>query len=153
MCYNYKGRARMTKRKMLLACLAAAKGDTYEPVQIQKLVFLFQEKAPDLFKKKPFTFFPYNYGPFDQTIYAELDQMSGEGLVRIWPGTYGTSRSYDLTADGKKAAEEVLGKMEECFRDFLIHLSAWVRSVSFAALVGAIYKEFPEMKVNSVFRD
>jgi uncharacterized protein YwgA len=143
----------MTKRELLLACLAAAQGGTYEPVQIQKLVFLFQEKAPDLFKKKPFKFFPYNYGPFDQTIYAELDQMSGEGLVRIWPGTYGTPRSYDLTDEGKKAAKEVLDGMEDRFRGFLTELSAWVRSVSFATLVGAIYKEFPEMKVNSVFRD
>lgn len=143
----------MTKKELLFVCLAAAKGDTYEPVQIQKLVFLFQEKAPELFRKKPFNFIPYDYGPFDQTIYSELDQMAGGGLVRIRPATYSTPRSYELTEAGKKAGDESLEKLEERFRDYLIRLSAWVRSISFAALVGAIYNEFPAMKVNSVFRD
>jgi hypothetical protein len=140
----------MTQKELLLACLAAAQGGSYEPVQIQKLVFLFQEKAPSAFRKKPFKFVPYNYGPFDQSIYAELDQMSGEGLVRIY---YGAPRSYDLTDAGKKIAGESLIKLDARFQDYLIRLSKWVRSISFSALVGAIYKEFPEMKVNSVFRE
>lgn len=140
----------MTKRELLLASLAAAQGGTYEPVQIQKLVFLFQEKAPGAFRKKPFNFVPYNYGPFDQTIYSELDQMSSEGLVQIY---YGMPRSYALTKDGQTAADEALGKMSERFRSYLVKLSIWVRSISFSALVGAIYKEFPAMKANSVFRD
>lgn len=143
----------MTKRELLLACLAAAQGGTYEPVQIQKLVFLFQEKAPDLFQKKPFKFVPYNYGPFDQKIYSELDAMSGEGLVQIWPANFCIPRSYALTEVGKKAGDESLGKMADRFRKYLFQLSTWVRSISFAALVGAIYNEFPAMKVNSVFRD
>ena len=143
----------MTKRELLLACLAAARGGTYEPVQIQKLVFLFQEKAPAAFRKRPFKFIPYNYGPFDQTIYSELAQMASEGLVRFWPGTYGTPRSYDLTESGKKTADESLGKMDDRFRNYLIRLSKWVRSVSFATLVGAIYEEYPAMKVNSIFKD
>jgi len=37
------------KKQLILACLAASDGHPYEPVQIQKLVFLFQEKAPKLY--------------------------------------------------------------------------------------------------------
>jgi len=143
----------MTKRELLLACLAAANGSTYEPVQVQKLVFLFQEKARKLFPEKLFDFAPYDYGPFDKTIYYELEQMDLEGLVQIWPATYGGSRRYDLTEKGKIVAHKVLDKIEKSYRDYLIRLSAWVRAISFTKLVGAIYKEFPEMKVKSVFRD
>ena len=38
-------------------------------------------------------------------------------------------------------------------QSFLTRLGTWVRSLGFKELVSAIYREFPEMRANSVFRE
>ena len=140
------------KKDLLLACLAAAKGKSYEPVHIQKLIFLFQEKAPSLFDDKPFLFKAYDYGPFDSTIYHVLDELSVEGLVMSNKNYLGRYRTYQLSEIAHSQGEACLNKITEPFKTYLTELSEWVRSQSFASLVGAVYNEFPDMKKNSIFR-
>ncbi len=61
----------MNRKEILLASFTVSGGDAYQPVQIQKLVFLFQEKA---LKERIYNFTPYNYGPFDSEIYVTLEK-------------------------------------------------------------------------------
>ena len=37
--------------------------------------------------------------------------------------------------------------------DYIRQLLVWVRRLSFSSLVAAIYREFPDMKENSVFKE
>jgi len=142
----------MNQRNLILACLAAGEGHLYEPVQIQKLVFLFQERAASLFETRPFSFRPYDYGPFAPAVYEVLERLGREGLVEIIGQPFNRRRFYQLSAEGKKPADEALASLPGPFRSYLMTLSQWVRCQSFAQLVGAVYREFPEMKANSIFQ-
>ena len=61
-------------------------------------------------------------------------------------------RNYRLTPEGQGAGEEILGQLDSHVADYVRGLSAFVRRLSFAELVTAIYAAYPEMKVNSVFQ-
>lgn len=139
----------MNQKELLLASLGASNGEPYQPVQIQKIVFLFQERG---LKSNIFNFKPYDYGPYDSEIYIRLEELSDEGLVEIIGQPFSKPRLYGLTPEGKNIAQDILEKFSLPQREFLIRLSKWVQSLSFAELVGAIYKEYPAMRENSVFR-
>jgi hypothetical protein len=59
---------------------------------------------------------------------------------------------YRLTPRGQRRGDELLGKIRPSVVRYIRELSEWVRGLSFAQLVSAIYKEYPEMQVNSLFR-
>lgn len=138
---------------MVLACFASSKSALYEPVQIQKLIFLFQEQASPFFRVKPFTFRAYDYGPFDSDIYTTLERLANQGLVEIIGQPYNRNRYYKLAEAGHPSANSALEAITEPYKTYLIQLAEWVQSLSFAQLVGAIYKDYPEMRKNSIFQD
>ena len=142
----------MTKRDLVLAALASSPGATYTPVQVQKLLFLLDKNISAFTDGPVFNFTPYDYGPFDSSVYSCLESHQTNGLaeVEISHGTRG--RRYRLTADGQKAWEEILGRFSQDIAKYIGQLSAYVRSLSFAELVSAIYQAYPEMRARSVFR-
>ena len=139
----------VTQRDIVLASLAAAGGDNYQPVQIQKLIFLFQKRA---LKMDIFHFIPYDYGPFDPAVYVQLDELSQEGMVEIEGQPFLRQRKYRLSKEGETSAQNLLASLPDNEVEYLKRLSKWIRSLSFAELVGAIYESYPEMRANSVFR-
>lgn len=141
----------MTKRELALAALSPAKGAWHTPVQVQKLLFLIERQRPDIVTEGPhFEFLPYHYGPFDKGVYEELEALCTSGLVQTRQS--GAWKSFALTETGEKSGTEFLDQLDPATRTFVEKTSAFVRSQSFSGLVSAIYKAFPEMKVNSVFR-
>lgn len=140
----------MTKREIILAALATAKGSRHTPVQVQKLLFLIDKEIPVPVNGPHFNFQPYNYGPFDKAVYDELIALASEGCVEIIPEN--TWLSYRLTQTGQEEGDKLLGSLQADARDYIDKASQFVRSLSFSQLVSAIYKAYPEMQVNSVFR-
>jgi uncharacterized protein len=138
----------MNQRDLVLACMAAAGVGSYQPVQIQKLVFLFENKA---LHENIFNFIPFDYGPFDPDVYKRLEELTEEGIVEIIGQPFDRERKYKLTPAGKDIAKTTLQGLPEETRDYLYLLSEWVRRISFAQLIGAIYREYPQMRQNSVF--
>jgi uncharacterized protein YwgA len=136
----------MNRRDFVLAALAPANGGTYSPVQVQKLFFLIDREAAKLTGGPYFDFRPYHYGPFDKAVYKELEALRDEGLVDIG------SRSYALTSTGQAQGMKFLDSLPKNGREYIIQVAAFVRRLSFSALVSAIYKEYPEMRANSVFQ-
>ena len=143
----------MCKDDIILAALAAGETVTYEPVQVQKLLFLIDRRVAAQCGGPFFTFEPYDYGPFDPSLYAHLEQLSHEGLVDIvrQPGL--RWNKYRLTPAGLKRGKQALCTLDKTVAVFIERLNDFVRSLSFAELVGAIYRAYPEMRVNSVFKD
>ncbi len=141
------------RQAIVLAALATESGAEYAPVQVQKLFFLIDENVSAAFGGKQFSFEPYDYGPFDSAVYHELDTLARMGFVRIESkGPSAGHRRYVLTPAGQDVGATNLSTMDISLRDYLTRVSAWVRSLSFAQLVGSIYKAYPPMRVNSVFR-
>ena len=141
----------LDRRQIILAAMAAGGQDaTYLPVQVQKLFFLIDREAPAAFNGPHFNFQPYDYGPFDKTVYECLDYLNAEGAVEVINN--GRYRTYRLTPTGYQTGFAVLGGVSAPARDYLQRISQWIRTLSFQQLVTAIYARFPDMKVNSVFR-
>lgn len=141
----------MNKEALVLATLSAGKGATHTPVQIQKLLFLIDRNISIKLGGPIFYFQPYNYGPFDKTVYDVLEILWSKDLVEIVSGY--NWKEYKLTPQGQFEGERVFRSLKDEIQKYIFDVSLFVRSLSFTQLVSAIYKAYPDMKVNSVFQE
>src|SRR4051812_25636312 len=141
----------MTRNEILLAGLAAGgENATYTPVQVQKLFFLLDKEASTALGGPFFNFVPYDYGPFDQAVYAGLDDLARRDLASIQ--STGKYRVYGLSQAGQAEGKRLLSMLQPSAKDYVANVAKWVRQLSFQQLVASIYNKYPEMKANSVFR-
>lgn len=141
----------MNKREMILIAFAPAKGAVHTPVQVQKLLFLIDREISEFTGGPHFNFQPYNYGPFDETVYDEIMTLVKDDYIEIVQGM--SWNSYRLTKKGQNEGDKLLSSLEPKAKNFIEEVSELVQSLSFSQLVSAIYKAYPDMKVNSVFQD
>ena len=142
----------MDRASFILCALTPAQCAAYSPVQVQKLFFLLDKGIGAYVGGPYFNFEPYHYGPFDQEVYSTLEELAAEGLVEIELEPRGRWNTYRLTPEGQQKGEELLERLPEEVQRFIRNVSEFVRKLSFAQLVSAIYKAYPEMKANSVFQ-
>ena len=141
----------MNRSEILLAGLAAGgENATYTPVQVQKLFFLLDREAAPALGGPFFNFVPYDYGPFDQAVYAGLDDLARRDLAFIQ--NTGRYRVYGLSRSGQSEGTRILAGLQPRTRDYVVNVANWVRQLTFQQLVASIYKKYPDMKANSVFR-
>jgi len=142
---------RMNKRELLLAAMAAGGGAAHSPVQIQKLLFLVEKNVAADLGGPAFKFTPYDYGPFDSSVYDVLRGLEAEGLASSETTSRGWKK-YKLTDDGQATGAAILSRVPARPGQYIRDVSQFVLKLSFADLVSAVYKAYPEMKVNSVFK-
>lgn len=135
----------------MLAAMSPARTGSFSPVQVQKLFFLLDENVAVQTKGPHFDFEPYDYGPFDKDVYLELEKLHLNGLVEILRPRGHGSRVYKLTDKGFETGKRDFEKLPEDVRRYIREAVSFVQDLSFAELVSAIYKAYPEMRVNSVF--
>ena len=141
----------LKREELVLAAMSPAQGKQFQPVHVQKLFFLIDMATGAQLGGKYFDFRPYDYGPFDSEVYSTLDRLEINGLVEVLQGTGWNPRRYRLTPLGQKNGEKFIGKLPDEMQEYLKDICKFVRRLSFAQLVAAIYKAYPEMKANSVF--
>ena len=137
--------------KAILAAMAPAGRSPFTPVQIQKLMFLIDQELSDWTDGPYFSFEPYDYGPFDKAVYARINEMADAGYIEItsvpgqrWSTFRTTETGQELGVAELEGHQLPVGKAIETY-------SNWTRGLPFDELVSAIYKKYPDMKVNSVF--
>ena len=140
----------MTRKELVLAALSAANGSAHSPVQVQKLLFLVQDNLGKWVGENHFTFGPYNYGWFDRAVYDELDDLAVSGDVEIRPES--NWRNYRLTTQGQEKGDAAREELPEAAQRYMAAASEFVRSLTFAQLVSAMYEAYPESRANSVFQ-
>ena len=143
----------MNREQFVLAALAPAHGAPHSPVQVQKLLFLLDTNLRNVIGGPHFNFEPYHYGPFDKDVYTVMGALAVQGLVEITPEPACRWDTYRLTAQGQQDAEAVLQTLPFEAHTYVTTMSGFVRSLSFAQLVAAVYKAYPHMKINSVFQE
>lgn len=136
---------------VLLALAAGGLGTRFEPVRVQKLLFLIDREIPGPLGGPHFDFRPYYYGPFDRAVYDELDTLSQRGKIHIVDRR--DRRTYALTEAGLDQGRRGLTRLPNEVRQYVIELARWVLSLSFGRLLAAIYRRYPEMVMNSVALD
>ena len=142
----------MENKEFLLLVVAAGNGKTLTPVQLQKSLFLISEanlvETPDLF----YEFEPYHYGPFDATVYSDADLLVGEGMLARYPSASGSWTDTVITPDGLARAKLIENNLSPPTKEYIHSVVAWVQSLSFSALVRAIYSKYPKYLESSVFQ-
>ena len=141
----------MTRRQdWLLLALAHRKGLPMTPVQIQKTMFLMSAEAKQHVGGGFYKFIPYNYGPFDSDVYSDLDLLELHGLVASAATSRGW-KTYAVTPAGLTASGSIEPAADARAVGYLKQVVDWVCSLSFPALLRAIYAKYPKYKANSVF--
>ncbi|WP_428939675.1 hypothetical protein [Fontivita pretiosa] len=140
------------RRDWTLVAIAAAPDHCLTPVQLQKSLFIFGDRLPQLVGEKYYRFRPYNYGPFSAEVYHDAEELAADGLLSIesvpgqrWP-------QYCATAAGIECARIASAAMPAEVHQYLKELVGWAKSLRFRDLLEAVYSTYPEYAVNSVFR-
>jgi hypothetical protein len=128
----------------------AAAGGPLTPVQVQKLFFILDRKIALQIGGPHFSFVPYHYGPFDATVYHSLDALAEQGLIAT--EATGSARRYGISTSGLHTGLAAFGRLPIGVQNYVRALAAWIRSLTFAQLVSAVYDAWPEMKAKSIFR-
>lgn len=141
------------RQELVLAALAAGQSTSeLSPVQAQKLFFLLDKNVAGALGGEQYSFKPYDYGPFDSAVYSDLDWLSLPQEACVEVVRNGNYRTYRLTDQGRARGLERLNGLDAETRDYFGRAKDWVKSLSFQALVRAIYQAYPEMRANSIFR-
>jgi len=144
----------LSKDEVLLVVLSLANGEPLTPVQVQKSLFLADDKVRTAFRAgSRYEFQPYDYGPFDREVYLDAQSMSRTGLVEISSDMRGGWNTYAATNAGLNRARALRERLSVPELEILKRIVGFVRSLSFTELVSAIYRGYPHMKERSVFRD
>ncbi len=140
----------MTRKDWLIQALDLA-ADGLTPVQLQKSLFILGAELPRSVGRNFYKFEPYNYGPYDSTIYHDADAMAVEGHVEISSPLMSSVRLYQITPSGRELADAKREALDRVGVEYLSKVVGWVEKLSFRDLVEAVYARYPEQRVNSVF--
>lgn len=143
----------MERRDWVLLVIAATGGEALSPVQLQKSLFLIGKNCNRAVGRHFYKFVPYNYGPFNATIYSDAEELDAEGLVTInrLPGQRWIE--YAATTEGLARARSLEKDLPQDAVNYLHRVVPWARSLSFSQLIRAIYSRYPEYRAKSVFQD
>ena len=138
----------MEREDILLQIIVAAQGDPISPVQLQKVAFLVGQECKKEVPKDYYVFVPYDYGPFCSEIYQDVEELERRGYVTIAPNSHGTRKEYRATF--RSSVADFSG-IPESVAEYITSAVDWSKRLSFRELVSAIYQEYPEYGVNSIF--
>jgi uncharacterized protein len=134
-----------------MLAIGLAKGRGLSPVQLQKVLFLLGKELPFEVGQNFYNFRPYNYGPFNKAVYQDAEALSYAGYVSI--ANLGRLDEYSATPEGLNYAEQIKQSAPPRGVEYLSKVVEWAQSLTFSALVRAIYQKYPEYRTNSVFQD
>jgi uncharacterized protein len=137
----------------VLAVLSAGGGRAFTPVQLQKLFFVLDRCLAGRLGGPFFEHRPYHYGPFDAVVYRDVEKLESRADAEVHQPHAFAMKSARLTAQGQARGAALLASIEPDSRGYIEDVVRWVQRLSFKQLVEAVYREFPEMRANSIYRD
>ncbi len=134
----------MNQPHILLAAVAA--GDTdpkLDPVQIQHLLFLYDQEVADWVGGPHFAFAPSSFGPFDQSIRDVLRELCGEGLVHMLGK--GDDFAYVLTKRGFAQGSHLLSSFDPKVITYLGQVVTWIQTHHYKQRLAILQTHYPDM--------
>ena len=139
----------MERQDWLLLVLAAAGGKPLSPLQLQKSLFLVGHDLAKLVRSDFYTFRPFDYGPFDATVYRDAEDQAAQGLVTVRSHPV-TKRVFSLTTTGVTRARVLETELPVEAVRHCRYIVQWAQSQTFQELTQAIYERFPAYAERSV---
>ena len=137
----------MTRSDILLAIIAAARGQPLQPVHLQKVAFLVGQEFPHDMPPDYYQFDSYRYGPFAAGIYADADALEYWGQIHISQSDQPKNRKYSCAEHVSLDAIDLPRKMLQYISETVL----WAREQSFQELARSVYYMYPEYMANSAF--
>jgi hypothetical protein len=125
----------LQRAEWTLLALAAAGGQPFTPVQLQKSVFLLCQAAPKNLAAQRYQFASCGYGPYDAAVYRDAEALEAQGLATV--NRRGRWVMYAATPAGVERAEKIAPRVPAIVLDHLRSSIKWVRGLSFRDLVHA----------------
>lgn len=142
----------MDRRHWPLLVIDEAGPSGLSPLQLQKSLFLIGRNLPGEVSNSYYDFIPYNYGPFDARVYSDAQSLINSDLIRAVQVSGRNWAYYTIAPPGHDVAQYVRNsEVSERASQYITTVVAWVQSLTFAQLLAAIYKAYPEYKAKSVF--
>ena len=136
------------KRQITLAAMASgSQKANFNPVQIQKLLFLVDRELSDLVNGPFFDFQPDRYGPSDGSVYVVLDRLEAENKIQT--DSSGPYIRYCLQDSGFEEGTEILKGLSKVATACLAEAAYLVCHLSVEQLLTAINERYPEMAVGN----
>lgn len=122
-----------------------------DQIRVMKGMFLLAQEGPPVLRNL-YEFEAYDYGPFDTSIYHDLDVLTTSGLVEVSaiPGT--NRRVYELSPRGEQEASALLRSLPNEVVDALQETKRLVTSMSFTKLLEYVYARYPKYASRSLYR-
>ena len=95
-------------------------------------------------------FEPDNYGPFDETISAALEDLNSIGLIEV--DSIKSSRRIKLTMKGREISDTIWDSLRDDVKGLVSYVKINFNSLSTEGLLEKIYALYPDMTVNSKSR-
>lgn len=140
--------SQVSRSDILLAILAAADGNELSRVQLQKVTFLVSEEFKGRLPQDFYRFDKHNFGPFCIDIYDDTEMLHYWGWIHIKPGA---ERRFDTYLIAESSNLDGL-QLDSDIKQFIEDTVTWVLEMSFGEIVRAIYRMYPEYRVNSIFK-
>lgn len=140
--------SQVSRSNILLAILAAANGNEFSRVQLQKVTFLVSEEFKGRLPKDFYTFDKHNFGPFCIDIYDDTEMLHYWGWIHIKPGA---ERRFDTYSIAEPINFDGL-QLDEDIKQYIKDTVTWVVEMSFGEIVRAVYRLYPEYRENSIFK-
>lgn len=133
---------------LLLMAKGAEEGAyPFDAIRAMKSSFIVSQRGLTEWRQI-FDFRPYDYGPFDASVYRSRDSLVAQGLLELQPGSYDATC---LTEAGQRRAQELEGQLGPS-ADWLKQIGRWASSRSFAQLLREVYSEYPDFAARSIAR-
>lgn len=136
------------RSNITLAAMAPSPSAMYDPVRVQKLLFLIDAEIAGWIDGPHFNFRPHNYGPLDIDVYLTLEELAATGHVRI-----DRSRphcGYKLTEEGRVRGQGSLADFPATASSYIRRANQWIVATSLEDLLSAIFQQYPGMAVNTI---
>lgn len=139
------------REEIVAAAFAAAGSEaSFDPIRVQKLLFLIDRVVSERIGGPFFHFRPYHYGPFDKAVYRVIKAMVAAGDIGIRAS--GDYPLYFLTQAGYRRGKATLASFPDPVADYFRRAARWIRFMPYRRMLAAIFREYPEMAANSVMR-
>jgi hypothetical protein len=115
-----------------------------------KGLFLLSREGPGELHNL-YAFEPYDYGPFDKGVYADIGGLLRDGLVREEGFSVSNRRTYRLTDAGRAKAENVRAGVDPAALKAIDETKSLVTGMSFNELLRYVYGRHPDMATRSRF--
>ncbi len=119
-----------------------------DQLRIMKGMFLLDQEGPQELRGL-YRFQAYDYGPFDSSIYSDLDALSKAALISITGGGGSSRREYDVTAMGRERVVRLEREVTPTALEEVQRVRSTVTSLGFTDLLKKVYGDYPHFATRS----